>query len=1026
MKKIYRITSLIYCFFILIITAYGTPLEKVYPNSSSHAFEENKGQIAGDEAHHVLYVHKTVGMSMFLMPTGIAYQFQNYVKAQGGSKASNAFYTGLQLAAPSQSVETYRMDMELIGANPHAKVSAYGQSEDYANYHNAEEFKVYSYKRIIYENIYPNIDWVIYEHEKGIKYDFIVKPNGDPNLIQFKAKWVEESNIDESGNLIFKNRLGSVLEKNPVSFQQGETVATDFILKGDVVSFNIADYDRSKKLVIDPEIEWGTYYGGSGTDGLSSVTTDALGNVYACGITYGSNFLASGGFQNSNPALMGGIAAAYLVKFNSEGDRIWATYYSGGGFTGGISVAVDDQQNVYMTGFTYDLGLSFNGFQNSINGILDAYLVKFNPAGERLWATYFGGSEGEVSRTVAIDNQNNVYLTGRTFSSDFPVLNGYQETPGEEVELYGDAFLAKFNPLGDLIWSTYYGGAEGEFAFYVTCDDLDNVFITGKTNSDAGIFLDGHQSEYGGGQSDAFLAKYNAAGILQWSTYYGGAGEDIAYGCVTDDLGNAFITGETGSLTNISFNGFQDAPYASAFLAKFTAGGEREWGTYYGAGNGGPGSGANVGYACATDKENNVYMAGVTNSASSIASEGFQNSYGGGSSDAYIVKFTPSGDRLWGTYYGGSNNDLARGMHVDEASTVYLAGTTQSADGIFLNGFQSTQENETGFVTKIITCPNSQLLNLPEEVCAGSSLLLNPFPAGGSLQLLGVGEINQTTFTAPDVSETTSVTLQYTTLENGTCPSTVADFELMILPNVIASVSLTTSTEEICQNESVAILANIENAGSDPTIEWFLNGQLVLEGSSTFTSNTLADNDVIQAVVQNSNICSTPNQVLSDSIVFIVNPIPVVNVVFTNLDGGTLVSDFGFNSYQWFLDGQPITNATSSTLIPLVNGTYTVTVTNEFGCENSASTSLVTVSLTESVMEIVSIYPNPTDGRLTLNFGSQAPQSFTISNSRGETVYLNKQPMATELLDLRMLASGVYAITFYLNGRNWVEKLVVL
>ncbi len=131
-----------------------------------------------------------------------------------------------------------------------------------------------------------------------------------------------------------------------MSFQQGETVATDFILKGDVVSFNIADYDRSKKLVIDPEIEWGTYYGGSGTDGLSSVTTDALGNVYACGITYGSNFLASGGFQNSNPALMGGIAAAYLVKFNSEGDRIWATYYSGGGFTGGISVAVDDQQNV--------------------------------------------------------------------------------------------------------------------------------------------------------------------------------------------------------------------------------------------------------------------------------------------------------------------------------------------------------------------------------------------------------------------------------------------------------------------------------------------------------------------------------------------------------------------------------------------------------------------------------------------------------------------------------------------------------
>jgi hypothetical protein len=749
--------------------------------------------------------------------------------------------------------------------------------------------------------------------------------------------------------------LGSVLEKTPVSFQHGKMVETSFILKDDVVSFDIADYDSSKKLVIDPEIEWGTYYGGSGTDGLSSVTTDALGNVYACGITYGSDFLASGGFQNSNPALMGGIAAAYLVKFDSEGDRVWATYYSGGGFTGAISVAVDSRQNVYMTGFTLDLGLSFNGFQNSYNGGTDAYLVKFNPAGERLWATYFGGSDGEVSRTVAIDNQDNVYITGRTFSSDLPVVNGYQETPGERVGLSGDAFLAKFNPSGDLIWSTYYGSSEGKFAFYVTCDHLDNVFITGKTASAAGIFLDGHQSEYGGGQSDAFLAKYNAAGIMQWSTYYGGSGEDIAYGCVADNLGHVFITGETGSLTNISFNGHQDTPYAAAFLAKFNASGERAWGTYYGAGSGGPGSGANIGYACATDKENNVYLAGGTNSTSSIASEGFQNSYGGGGSDAYIVKFTPSGDRLWGTYYGGSSIDFARGMHVDEASAIYIAGTTQSTDGIFLNGFQSTQENESGFVTKITTCPNPQLIDFPEELCAGASLSLNPFPAGGALQLFGGGEIDENTFIAPDVSEATPVTIRYTTSGNSTCPSAVADFELIIRPNVIASVNLSTSTEEVCQNESVSILAKIENAGSAPTIEWFLNGQLVQEGGSTFTSNTLSHNDVIQADVQSSNVCSTPDQVLRDSIVFMVNPIPGVSVVFSNLEGGTLVSDFGFTSYQWFLDGQIIPGATSSTLVPLTIGTYTVTVTNEFGCENSASKSVSTLSPSEQVVKCVSI-----------------------------------------------------------------------
>jgi hypothetical protein len=486
-----------------------------------------------------------------------------------------------------------------------------------------------------------------------------------------------------------------------------------------------------------------------------------------------------------------------------------------------------------------------------------------------------------------------------------------------------------------------------------------------------------------------------------------------------------FITGETGSLTNISFNGFQNTPYAAAFLAKFNASGEREWGTYYGSGNSGPGSGANIGYSCATDNENNVYMAGGTNSPISIASEGFQNSYGGGSSDAYIVKFAPAGERLWGSYYGGSGNDWSRGMHVDEASNVYLAGTTQSSNGIFLNGFQSTIQGEDGFVAKIATCPSPQLINLPEALCAGTSLLLNPFPAGGTLQLIGGGEINQTTYTAPDVTETTSVTLQYTTSENESCPSAVADFELIILPNVLASVSLSTSTQEICENESVSIQATIENAGSTPIITWFLNGQLAQEGGATFTSNTLANTDVIQAEVQSSNVCSTPNEVLSNSLVFTVNPIPSVSVVFTNLEGGTLVSDIGFTTYQWFLDGQPIIDATSSTLVPLVNGTYTVTVTNEFGCENSASTSLVTVSLREQFKETLSMYPNPTDGRLTINFGTQAPQRFTISNALGETVYLNTQPMATELLDLQMFASGVYSITFYLNGSRWVEKLLV-
>ncbi len=1027
MKIVKHLTFLIYCLVLLITSANASEITEQFLSNpgSSQGFEENKGQVLGDEAEEVLFVHKAAGISIFLMPTAIVYQFENRAGALGGSADRSALSTDLLLKPGSQKVQTYRMDMQLIGSNPEAKICTYEQSGDFSNYNKSKSLKVYSYQRIVYENIYPKIDWVVYQNEDQIKYDFIVRPGGDPTLIQIKAKWVEDISIDESGNLLLENRLGSVLEQRPISFQQGKRIETDFVLEDDVVSFDIADYDPSKKLIIDPEIEWGTYYGGSGTEGFNSVTTDTLGNVYACGTTYGSDSLASGGFQYNNPTLMGGIGAAYLVKFNSEGDRLWATYYSGDSFTGAISVAIDAQQNAYMTGFTYDSGLSFNGFQNSRNGPTDAFLIKINPEGERLWATYFGGSDSEVARTVTVDNQNNVYITGKTNSSDFLVIDGFQETPGDEIGLSGDAFLAKFDSSGDLIWSTFFGGSEREFAFYVSCDNLDNVYITGATSSTAGISFDGHQQDYGGGQSDAFLAKYNEDGVLQWSSYYGGSGEDVTYGLVTDQHGNVFICGETGSSDNIASNGFQET-YAAAFLAKFSADGNREWGTYYGSGIGGPGSGSNVGYACAVDMENNVYMAGTTNSTAGISSEGFQNSFGGGSSDAYIASFTPIGGRRWGSYYGGSDNDLARGMHIDETSTIYIAGTTQSADGIFFNGFQSSQENETGFVSKIRTCPNPRLIGLPEEICAGTRLELNPFPEEGSLVLFGEGQIKQSTYIAPDVMDTITVSLQYTTAENGPCPSAVASFELTILPTFTASVSLTTATSEICEGDNVSVLANTENVGSDPNITWFLNGQVVQQGGITFDSKQVANNDLIQVEVESSDLCAASNPIVSNSILFIVNPIPDINVVFTDLEGGTLVTDFGFTSYQWFLDGVIIPDATLSTFTPSVIGIYEVVVTNEFNCESSASISVLSISPGELAEKGLSIYPNPSDGLLTLNFKSQTPESYTIFNSIGQAVYLNSEPTATELLDLRMLAAGVYLVSFDIDGSRCVEKIVVL
>jgi len=218
-------------------------------------------------------------------------------------------------------------------------------------------------------------------------------------------------------------------------------------------------------------------------------------------------------------------------------------------------------------------------------------------------------------------------------------------------------------------------------------------------------------------------------------------------------------------------------------------------------------------------------------------------------------------------------------------------------------------------------------------------------------------------------------------------------------------------------------VADIQNAGSSPTIQWFLNNQLILQDSLTFISNTLSDNDIIQCVITSSNVCATPNEVQSNPINITVNPLPAVSVVFTNLSGGVLVSNTGFNSYQWFLNDQPISVANESTYIPTANGNYSVTVTNEFGCESSAGTLVAPLSLNEVVMKSMSIYPNPNNGSFTIQHDLTSPK-ITVYSLDGKVVFegelMNK--MTTMNLDLM---AGTYLVELEENGLRGLKRIVI-
>lgn len=403
---------------------------------------------------------------------------------------------------------------------------------------------------------------------------------------------------------------------------------------GGVVDAYLVKFDVTGNRV------WATYYGGTGDEmaffgGKMGVAVDLAGNVFLAGFTNSTSGIASGGFQNS-PG--GNAANAYLVKFDDAGNRIWGTYYGGTSVDKAYGVATDADGNIYIAGIANSAGIASGGFQNTMGGGSDALLVKFNSAGNRIWATYYGGSGQEEGYSVATDNAGNVYLAGTTNSGSSIAAGGFQNNYGGGAN---DLFLVKFDSSGTRLWATYYGGSGDEMLLFngdldVATDASGNVFLTGLTSSMSGIASNGFQNNHGGGGEDAFLVKFDATGIRLWATYYGGNDSDKGYSAATDSSGNIYLAGRTDSPNAIASGGFLNtlAGPHDAFLVKFDPEGNRQCATYFG------GIDVDECNAIAVDPYNDIYMAGNSANTTDIAWNGFQNSHGGGTSDAFLAKFT--------------------------------------------------------------------------------------------------------------------------------------------------------------------------------------------------------------------------------------------------------------------------------------------------------------------------------------------------------------------------------------------------
>jgi hypothetical protein len=641
---------LVYILFLFIVEA--NFLLASTPEAAKISFKENKGQVY-DQFYRsrpdVLFSGETDALVFHLKKDGISYQFSK-VEAWKDPKIEvlNRSNSIRQPKVP-ETISIYRLDLHWLNTKPDPAITTDKELSGSENFYNEScpngAKNVKSYSGIIYKNIYEGIDLHYYEVDGVLKYDYLLKTNSNHENIRIKIEGAEQISVDKKGRLLIKTPFGIITEGSPVVKQNNKLLEASWVINNNVVSYEIKNIDKNLPLIIDPSVRaWGTFYGGSGHDYSEGSCVDGSGNVYMSGYSY------------------------------SNGGTLIATSGS---------------------------------HQSTFGGASDAFLAKFNSGGLRLWATYYGGSGGEMGYGCACDNSGNIYMAGYTSTNTSTVI----ASPGSHQPTFSGtsaSFLAKFDPNGIRLWGTYYGGLSGnEQGVGCATDASGNVFMCGTTGSNSLIATPGsHQSLIANSLiNDAYLVKFDANGTRLWATYYGDKNFDGARSCATDASGNVYMTGSTEYTTPssaIATSASQQPVHGgafsndyNAFLVKFNSSGVRQWGTYYGV------AGVNEGFCCTVDPSGYVYLTGYVQgipSGTIIATPGsHQPTYGGGGCDAFLAKFDSNGIRQWGTYYGGPTGDQGLGCTTDNSGYILISGQTQNSTGIVTPGaYQTSFANTTG------------------------------------------------------------------------------------------------------------------------------------------------------------------------------------------------------------------------------------------------------------------------------------------------------------------------------------------
>lgn len=993
---------------------------------------ENKGQWADK----ILFKAQLDGGVLFLEKTGLTFNFYDKIKYRrlhhGGVVTGK--YKDLDIKG-----HAYKITFE--GCNSITSAEKAQEGSDYENFflgNDKRKWKgnVRNYHQVFLRNIYNGIDYEMITAVNRLKYNFHVKANADPANIRLRYEGADRVKLQE-GILFVTLSVNDVQEQKPYAYQlihgSVKEVKCEYLLRNKILSFNFPEgYNKKYELVIDPILVFAAQSGSTADNFGMSATFDSQGNLYAGGTVYDNGYPATlGAFSGSFTGTPNGgtLTDVVITKYNSSGTNlIYSTYFGGSETEIVSSMIVDNNNNLCFYGATSSTNFPittgafdniFNGgnallFYNNGTGYVngtDIYIGKFNSTGTSLLgSTYLGGSDndgvnhvnhltqigqnvfefitdslqqnyGDQYRgEIQVDAFNNIYITSSTRSSDFPILNAYDNSLGGKQ----DAIVSKLNSsLTQLLFSTYLGGSANECGNSLIVNQLQEVYVTGGTcSADFPVTTGANSTSYNGGKSDGFISHFNAAGSgLMHSTFVGTNNYDQSYFIQSDRHNDIYVYGQSlGNMPVVNSGTSTTAPFNNPGTHQFITRYDsllaiKNLSTVFGSSN----SHMDISpSAFAVDKCDNIYISGwggnivgtpqipIINmplvQATQSTTDGF---------DFYFMGLDANAaNQMYGSYFGGnlSKEHVDGGTsRFDPAGRIYqsvCAGCWANDDFPVTPG---SWPNTPGNPNHSNRCNNGvikldfqlqlAIATITTNTLAGCSpltvTLTNATPPPGSSATftwdLGNGNTSSAntnpvvTYTAPG-----TYTIMLTVEDNQTCNKTDhTKTYITVLPNPAVTLTLTGGQ---CSNTIMATQTTTGNLSANPYSWNFGNGT----GTSSLGSVTYTypgnGTYTVSLTVTDVNSCTD----VKTGTINIFNFAPgAVNSSSLCYGSSTNITATGGTSYTWSPAGSLSNPSIASPLAnPLTTTIYTVDILNNAQGYNCGKT------LTTQIL----VLPTPTTG----------------------------------------------------------------